>query len=279
MTLLPVWRKNPNADFAPSVDDPQVFKFVDDIVQKQQWIFAFSKASEVSDVLRTQLSVFLKNLLDRRMTGRLDPVKGFEAESEKARDIALERPEFWEYLLTAELLRSKIALLEQEYADFERGLIYKPKKHVDASEYFELLSSRMSDPIDLLAIIKKSLEVELVDSWGKSGEPGDPIQILPAVNRITSSCKNFLEWEVEINALDPPEIFRQFASSLRGMTRVFIDELKRIPYELQIALEGNLDDTKEVSIKLNFPAPPQVTACMAELEKVIKKHPNGWPSG
>jgi hypothetical protein len=272
MTLLPVWRKNPVADFSPMVDDPQVFKFVDSIKEKQKWIFTFSKASEVSEVLRIQLSVFLKSLLDRRTTGRLDPLKGFETESEKARAIALDRPDFWEYLLTAELLRTKLSVLQQEYDDFQSGLVYKPKRHVSAQEYFELLSSRMSDPTDLSSVIKKSLEGELVASWGLPGEPGDPHQILRAVNRIATSCKNLLEWEVEVRALRPPDVLVRLGDTLRGLTRVFIDELERLPREHEDAVKGCFEGVKQVSIKLDFPAPPQLAAFTTEMEEV-RNHP------
>lgn len=76
MTLLSVWRKNPEADFSPSVDSTQVFEFIDKINAAQRWIFPFAKASEISEILRLQLSVFLKSLLDRKKNGRLDPIKG-----------------------------------------------------------------------------------------------------------------------------------------------------------------------------------------------------------
>ena len=274
-TLLPVWRKNPDADFSPHVDDPQVFKFVDGIGEKQQWTFTFSKASEISDTLRTQMSVLLKSLLDRRTTGRLDPLLGFEFETERARDIAVERPRLWEYLLTAELLRSKIATLKRDYDDLDRGLVYKPKKRVKGSEYFNLLSSKMGDPVTLSNIIKKSLEQELTASWGKPGEPGDPILVLRSVNRSADACKSLLDWEVEISALDPQNELGQVGSSLRGMTQVFIDELARLPDELEAAVEGTGDGTKQVSINLVFPAPPQLKAFGVAMEEV-KRHPEWY---
>jgi len=96
--------------------------------------------------------------------------------------------------------------------------------------------------------------------------------ILRAANRIAAACKSLLDWEVEISALDPPEELRQVGRSLHGMTRVFINELARLPDELETALQGTWDGTKEVEIKLVFPAPPQLAAFVAEMDKV-KRHP------
>src|SRR5215813_10341220 len=47
MTLLEVWKKTPDADFAAMVDSPRVFEFVSEISTAQQWIFSFKRASEI----------------------------------------------------------------------------------------------------------------------------------------------------------------------------------------------------------------------------------------
>src|SRR5947209_4528412 len=65
MTLLDVWKKTPDADFSAFVDSPHVFEFISGIITAQGWIFTFKKASEISEILRNQLSVFLKDLLQR----------------------------------------------------------------------------------------------------------------------------------------------------------------------------------------------------------------------
>jgi hypothetical protein len=62
MSLLTVWKNNPAADFAPAVDSAQVFEFVDKIKSAQKWIFTFARASEIAEILKTQLSVFSKTL-------------------------------------------------------------------------------------------------------------------------------------------------------------------------------------------------------------------------
>lgn len=52
----------------------------------------------------------------------------FSKESEKARSLALEHGEHWEFLLTEELLRSRLLLVEIECNDFDRALLSIPKR-------------------------------------------------------------------------------------------------------------------------------------------------------
>lgn len=277
MTLLPVWRKNPAADFTPGIDDPQVFRFVDAIASDQKWIFRFSKASEIAEVLRNQLSVFLKTLLDRSRAGHLEQLREFHRESKRAQEIATGRSEFWEYLLTAELFRSKLSRLKQDYRDFQNGLIFKATTRVNALTYFDLIGTKMDDMSRISGIIGRLISSELMESWGPPGEPGDPQKTLRAVDRIVGSCKNLLETEVDISALVPPVLLEPLAATLRGLSEGFIDELARIPVELEAAVQGAREGVKSVEIKLVFNAPPQINAFLAEIERV-KQHPE-WLMG
>jgi hypothetical protein len=94
MFLLTVWKNNPAADFAPAVDSAQVFEFVDKIKSAQKWIFTFARASEIAEILKPQLSVFLKDLVDRGKSGKLELLTEFAGESDNARHLAQERPRY-----------------------------------------------------------------------------------------------------------------------------------------------------------------------------------------
>src|SRR5438445_10716685 len=102
-------------------NSPHVFEFIAKIKSAQQWIFTFKRASEISAILRHQLSVFLKDLLDRKRTGRLDPIREFATETARARQLALDRPPRWEYRLTEELLRSKLSTSGESTKILKKG--------------------------------------------------------------------------------------------------------------------------------------------------------------
>ena len=107
--LLSVWRRNPTADFAPHVDFPEVFAFLDSIHSENRWIFSFEKTSEITDALTTQLSVMFRDLLTSHRAGTLQPLGEFLSISARAEELAREKPEYWEFLLTAELVSVQLA--------------------------------------------------------------------------------------------------------------------------------------------------------------------------
>jgi Domain of unknown function (DUF4062) len=277
MTLLPVWRKNPETDFVPFVDSPQVFEFVERISTAQKWMFPYAKASQIAEILKIQLSVFLKSLLDRRKGGKLDPIKGFEKETERARQLALDRPPLWEYSLTEELLRSKLSAIKREYDDLKKGLLFRPARTISAEEYLQSwIPSKLNDPAVLVEILEETVGKGIPAAWGKPGEPGDALEILRAVNKIVETCRAFLDWELELRSVTPPLVLRNLGASLHGLTAGIIDELGRISDELSKALEGAWTGTREVSILLKISAPPQLEKFLAEMEEV-RKHPE-WLS-
>ena len=106
LTLLPIWKQNPNADFAPAVDYPEVFKFIQRIQEENRWIFPFDKTEEIETVFGVELSGMFRELLARHRAGTLDPIASYAHESLEAQRLAPEKPRFWEHLLTAELLNA-----------------------------------------------------------------------------------------------------------------------------------------------------------------------------
>ncbi|HEY2169262.1 MAG TPA: DUF4062 domain-containing protein, partial [Candidatus Angelobacter sp.] len=95
LTLLPIWEKNPQADFGNSIESSEVFAFAKQIREAQQWTFSFKYSSEIEAILKKQLSIFLKFLLDKKHGGQLEPLPEFRDETLKATHILSERGKFW----------------------------------------------------------------------------------------------------------------------------------------------------------------------------------------
>ena len=53
--LLPMWERNPDADFSYIVDNNKVFEFLADIRKKRGlWNFEFEKAQDITNILKVQ---------------------------------------------------------------------------------------------------------------------------------------------------------------------------------------------------------------------------------
>jgi hypothetical protein len=274
--LIPTWQKNPDADFVPAVDSSQVFEFIESIQKSQKWIFTFKRASEISEILKTQLSVFFQSLLSRRKAGNLDPIREFAQETGRARQLALDRPRFWEYLLTAELLESNLASVTRHYANLDRGLLFRPQKRVSARDYMDWLQSAFHDAMSLADIITVCINNEIPSAWGKPGEPGNAVEILYSVNTIVGVCHALLNWETEVRSVTPPSGLTRLKASLEGLTKGMIDAVSRLPGQLSESLKGEWTGQRVVNIKLTIPTPPQLEAFRVEMEEV-RKHPE-WLS-
>jgi hypothetical protein len=272
MTVLEVWKKTPDADFSAFVDSPQVFEFISGITAAQRWVFTFKRASEISEILRNQLSVFLKDLLQRKREGKLDPMREFLAETPKARQLAQDRPHLWEYRLVEELLRTKLAELSRSCEDLKRGLLFRPRKPLGAIEYLDWIGHKVSEPIDFVQIIKVAMEEDLSAACGKPGEQGNPIQILRAVNKMTNACQAILEWELELNSLRPPSKLQGLGKTLQGITLGVVEDLNRVPQDLSKALEGSWTGTRHATISFIASRPPQIEKFQAEMQRV-SEHP------
>lgn len=267
ITLLPVWEKNPGADFTPQVDYPEVFAFVKGIQAEQKWTFGFEKASEIATILENQFSVFLKFLLDLKREGKLKPLKEFAGESERAQQIARERPKHWEYLLSEELLRSKLGQVRRRYKEFQRGLLYKPSKRMRGSEYFTWMGAKYRDLLSLIHLLEKAITQELIASWGAPGEPGDPIEIKLAIDKIINGCEGMLEWELDFKSVDPPDVFDRLRELMSGYTFIYFDEVERIPEELSKPFKQ--PNPKGVfHIDLVFKEHPNTHAISTELDRI-----------
>src|SRR5437763_762353 len=75
---------------------------------------------------------------------QLEPLPEFSAESRRANEIALERPELWEYLLSAELLQSRIGVIRERLRDIRRGLAAKlPSRMIDQYEFMRYVEGKL----------------------------------------------------------------------------------------------------------------------------------------
>jgi hypothetical protein len=209
-----------------------------------------------------------------RAAGHQDPATAFAKESDKARTLALEHGQFWEFLLTEELLRSKISLLQDAYDNFDEALLLRPKQVFGARDYIHWLGQKMEEPTSFVQRIATCLEQELPLAWGKPGEPGDAIQILNVANGITESCTAAFNWELEVCSAAPPTHLRRLGSCLRGFTAGIISEASRLPDEIAHAVETARSETgpHKIQINLKFLGPPQITKFLAEME-IVRQHP------
>jgi len=202
----------------------------------------------------------------------LDVATAFAKESDKARSLATEHGKFWEYLLTEELLRTKLSVVQKEYNELDTAPLPILKSFLNGSEYMNWLHEKLDELTPLIQEITDSVTQHLPPSWGKPGEAGDALQILRAANEIISRCRALVNWERDIRSTAPPAKLKRLGATLHGTAASLFTEVMRLPDELARAVEAARRGPAKVNIQLTFPSPPQIGNFLAEMEKV-KKHP------
>lgn len=274
LNLLPVWEKNPTADFTPCVDCSEVFLFVKNLQADNKWIFSFEKASEIAEIIKHQLSVFLRDLVTRKRAGKLTPISEFANETPHAQQLALDRPRFWEFFLTEELLKSKLAQLRRHFDDLERGLIFQRSLPMKGREFFPWVNAKCNDLVSLVHVIKITVEEELPRAWGPLGSPGDAVEILHATNKIEQACKDLFNWEVDVRSVIPPKAFMKLKDRMRGWTFQLLREMEMLTEELGKPFRRPNPEGSHM-INVVFKSPDGIEECQAEMERLIAR-PEEW---
>ncbi|MGB3478061.1 MAG: ATP-binding protein [bacterium] len=200
--------------------------------------------------------------------------KEFERETEKALQLALNQPDYWEYLLTAELLETKVAVIKRNFLDLERGLIYKQAKHMSEVDFLNWIASKCTDLTSLIDLLKTATTEEVPKSWGKSGEPGDPLDIKRAVGKVVSGCNELLEWESDLRSVIPPSSFTPLKQKMAGWTLQSFKQIEALPGKILKPFERP-DPKGQYDIEIIFEPPPNINEVMVEIAH-MQNHPETW---
>jgi hypothetical protein len=197
-----------------------------------------------------------------------DLASAYKSETETAKKLASEHGRFWEYSLVQELLESRIASLEKEYAAYQTTIKTNDRRQCSLSEFGNLAVATMSKVAAMIANLKVSLEHDLTNAMGQPGEPGDALAILTAVNKIFGCFLTVMNCEREICSVDPPEQFRAIAISFRGLTQWIIEFAIEYRNNWAKNVEGIKQGSKEFNAIEKITIPPQFEMAMKEIKKL-----------
>ena len=219
------------------------------------------------EVLTTQLSVMLRDLLMRGRAGTLQPFSEFLVVSEKAEKLAREKPKYWEYLLTAELLSVQLAKVRYRADRIRAGQKHVKPKPVSGMEFASQMQANFSETINWVAACEPQLP-NIIEAWGPPGQPGDAHRIRQGVAEMIELCDHLVRWEEDLVALSPPQGLLRLKSTMRGWTESLLRDLESFPHKILEPFENGAELTGEYHIELKFKSPFSA-AMHAELERLV----------
>ncbi|MEL7551802.1 hypothetical protein AAGV37_18155 [Pseudomonas protegens] len=182
-----------------------------------------------------------------------------------AERIIIEKDIYWEYLLTAEVLRFEVAPATKRWEALKRGLYTKPVRRIDKEESFLWLNDRSLE-IELIAQAFSNLtNFELVQTWGEPGMPGSDIDIVNVCRLYGEACTNALQWEESVRFTSVDEEFLEVRDLYVGVAGGIIEQTARIPEFLTKMIDPKpTSGTYQLVLTIELPAgwTEQVTAAM-----------------
>jgi hypothetical protein len=197
-------------------------------------------------------------------------LKPLEGESSAAYQIALDQPEHWEYLLTIELMRSRLSPVKREFDDLKRGLIFRPSKVLDNTQFTPWFRQKINDLQALLRLLMGASIEELPASWGSPGQPGDAVEILRAIDKINLGYRNLLDWEIDV-------YFTKFSDNLEPIRLKMQGWAKHLSLQVEhLAKEISkiFDESKPsgiFNIEIVFTPPPSLEQISNDMDGLLRQ--------
>lgn len=179
---------------------------------------------------------------------------GFEHESYLARQIVIDKPDAWEYRLTAELLRSKLAGPLSRWRQLERGLYSKMVMSIPHGDAMLWLRSRLAEVSNIAPALDGLINEEMMRAWGAPGEPGCEKSILRTCNLFEEAALQLLAWEECVRFTVLPNEFEAVGTVLIGVAGGVLDRIAPLPSQLINALDPDApESSRRIDITISVP--------------------------
>ena len=276
---LPIWQRNPTADFSNVVDSVKLFEFVEKLRGSEgHWVYGFSNATEIIDTLRAQWALLFTDALrerDRLRNARLSP-ELLELPVSSLR-ILLEKPVAWEHRFFNSVLKSEIDSRASQRRDVEYGLqlgdITSLKSVGDVMDW---LSTRLTEIQMIIGSADRLLNSALQEAMGPPGKPGNPELLAYVARRLGSSYKRLLVWTHDFASVSADAVFERVIRLNARFSENVIQQMELFPARIAAALQEAdaaiaRGEKYKGEIMVNLEAPPneELNAEMKRLSSLV----------
>lgn len=278
LSVLPIWRANPTADYKNTVDSVMLFKFVDELISKEKiWVYGFENAQEIISALKMQIGYLLYdslNIRKRFLSQQLSP-KVMQLKGESLR-IILEKPPEWEYMLLDQLIKDQIDRMRDLKNDITYGISFGPaKKFTEQNEISDYISMKTAQWSLIIGTLCPICFKAIPEAIGSPGKPGDIEQIIYAGERIGNVYEEIIRWGLEFKTVTVEETWQGVIDSLFNLWESPIRDLENYSKSIsQVMLRLKTspnEDIKTYYIDLILKlTPPDLTQYDVEMDIIME---------
>lgn len=159
-----------------------------------------------------------------------------------AERLILEKPDLWEYQLTAEVLRFEMAPILRRWDALKRGLYMRPTLRLSGQEFTSFMVGKTEEATAISGAFDQLINNEFAKAWGEPGVPGDEAEIIHVCRLYAEMCQSALAWEEAVRFVSTDEYFDKVRNLLPGPAGMIIEEASKFPEFLSNTL-GKDDPT------------------------------------
>lgn len=175
--------------------------------------------------------------------------------SDDAKKIETEKPKFWEYKLTAALLRNNVDPIIDQSNRLQQGAYTKAFGQIASpQEALDWCRARMDQVPKLCEDFGTLVNERLPASWGPAGQPGDVAAIENACEGLTDCARKVLAWKETVRFTKLPAAFSDVQSVLSKFPDSLLEQIGRISTELERVFgQENPSGTYNISLVVTTP--------------------------
>ena len=231
--ILPLWERNPDADFSNVVDNKQIFEFLVDVRKKSgRWNFEFESAQDIMDTLRKQFSILFRYLLGLRKKIVSSPYEDLYSKiSSKALNIIMQKEEGYDIKFFMQVMQDGIAECRDYKNDYLYSVILKPiHERRNLAELFDWIENKFDEFKSFISSIHN-----LSDAFKQFYKDNDDESDLRGLYYVASTYvefyANLLKWGISVKSLFVPEECKKLMALLSEMPSSIISEMEKYPKE------------------------------------------------
>ncbi len=133
-----------------------------------------------------------------RLEYQKDLAEEYKDLSPSSRRILIDKPVFWEGLLTLEIMREFLLPLDRRRIDLFTKAFVGKSIVIREGEEILFLRRKMHELMQIIESITTVYTRQLIPSWGETGEAGNSKEILHVCRSMERAARLMIEWEEEV---------------------------------------------------------------------------------
>jgi len=280
--LLPLWEKNPTADFSDVVDNNQIFEFLSEVRKKSgRWNFEFENARDIMNTLHKQLSILFHSSLELRKKIVSSPYEDLFAKiSSKALNIIMQKEEGYDVKFFMQVMQDGIAECRDLKNDYQYSIILKPlHERRNLNDFFFWLDHKVDEMwsyIDSLHNLSDAFKT----FYKENSDESDLRGLHYVASTYVEFYANLLRWGTSVKGMVVPKECTHLMEILSGMPSSIIEEMEKYPIESMKKIAACIEKSKKGTIEkddmIQFPFEIDIpdtflAAYTKELNKIMEQ--------